>query len=204
MRFLLTFSPSLLAAISHFIGGWRAGYARYVNICSDFVIRDPYPPSRRAKNSPLAFAKKLPPEKLLLPGQEDLPLLPGSPPEISELQRLEDNRECGSGLGGPSNGPIKGRGVRSLVGNNEREMTDSVESCEALYYTRCSQTSLPYISATRDLRRSEAMEKCSSTTESNPDGFVRALSILDCLSTYRINASRLVPLKIYSKQQNIF
>jgi len=202
VRSLPTFSPFLLAAISHFIGGWTPGYASYVKICSDFVVRDPYPPSRPARNSPLAFAKKLPPEKLL--GQEDLPPLPPFPPGISELRRSKDNGEGGSSLGGPSNGPGQRHSGRSLTINSEREMMDSVGSCEALYDTRCLQTSLLYTSATRDLQRSEAIEECSSTAESNLDGFVRVLSTLSYVFTSSINGSRLIAWKIFPMQQKIF
>ena len=136
MRSLPSFSPSLLAAISHFIGGWTPGYARYSKIRPDFYVREPYPPSRRAKNSSLAFAKKLPPEKLLLPGQEDLPPLP---PGIPELEELDDKAE-GSSSGGVLNGPNQRRD-NSLTMNvvyNEREVMDPVEKCEALARTRFS------------------------------------------------------------------
>ena len=132
---LLIFSPSLLAAISHFIGGWALSSAKYSKICSDFVVRDPYPPSRPAKNSPLAYAKRLPPEKLLLPGQEYIPPLPPFPPGISKLQRPEDSGEGSSSLGGPSNGPSQRHGGRSLIMNDEGEMIDFVKSCEAFHHT---------------------------------------------------------------------
>lgn len=136
VRSLPSFSPSLLAAISHFIGGWTPGYARYSKIRSDFYVREPYPPSRRAKNSSLAFAKKLPPEKLLLPGQEDLPPLP---PGIPELEELDDKAE-GSSSGGVLNGPNQRRdnSLTMSVVYNEREVMDHIEKCEALARTRFS------------------------------------------------------------------
>lgn len=203
VRSLLIFSPSLLAAISHFIGGWSSDYAKYSKICSDFVVRDPYPPSRPAKNSPLAFAKKLPPGKLLLPGQESIPPLPPFPPEISELQRPEDSGEGSSSMGGPSNGPSQRHGGRSLIMNNEREIINSVKSCEALHHAWFLQTSLPYALATRDLQRSGAMEECSSTAESNPGNVVRALSILNYESTSSINGSHLIT-KSFARKQKIY
>lgn len=136
VRSLPSFSPSLLAAISHFIGGWTPGYARYSKIRPDFYVREPYPPSRRAKNSSLAFAKKLPPEKLLLPGQEDLPPLP---PGIPELEELDDKAE-GSSSGGVLNGPNQRRdnSLTMSVVYNEREVMDPIEKCEALARTRFS------------------------------------------------------------------
>jgi len=87
--------------------------------------------------------------------------------------------------------------------NNEREIIDSVESCEALYHNRCLQTSLPYTLATRDLQRSGAMEECSSTAESKPGNFVRVLSILNYVFTSSINGSRLTTREIFSGKQKI-
>jgi hypothetical protein len=94
-----------------FSGGWKPGFAAYTKMRDNFDVREPYPlPPFPAPNSQLRFAKKLPPGKLLIPGQE-LPPLPPFPP-LPPLPGLgvdrEDDREEG-GSRGVGTGASSGR-----------------------------------------------------------------------------------------------
>ncbi|KAJ3568309.1 hypothetical protein NP233_g5791 [Leucocoprinus birnbaumii] len=91
-------------------GGWIPGFAAYTKIHDEFEVTEPYPPARPANVQPLPiYAKRLPAEKQLLPGQLldlppllPLPPLPPPPGEEDWGHEAEPDTASRSGYGSRS------------------------------------------------------------------------------------------------------
>ncbi|KXN82665.1 hypothetical protein AN958_02342 [Leucoagaricus sp. SymC.cos] len=105
-------------------GGWSPEAAKYGKIRENFDVRDPYPlPPRPAPNSTLRFAKKLPPGRVLAPGQDPFPPLPELPPlpPLPPIPALVPQLPTGLVRGGALDQGGRGEGSvnRDLVDGSE-------------------------------------------------------------------------------------